>query len=260
MSLPGELTDFIIDHLHDDSKALRSCAIVCRSWTVRAYSHLWSLLRLCDGLDYPGLIEGIHGSPNIVHHVRTIETHGAFSEFAHRVLNSLGIFSNLEALTISAMAPPEGDWIPRTISATLTSLVLRDVLFQDADDMHLFIRGFTSLCNLSIENTVYFPCRRLLPPAECRILHLRRLKLTPIRSLSERMCHWLQGLNVEIHVDFVRIGWLSSDLGLLPRKDVRTISLRVMGPSLKHLEIEIAPGPIREGATGKHSVISWLQT
>ncbi len=237
--------------------------MVCRLWTVRAYSHLWSLLHFRGehGRSTPPiwrrLIEDIHDSPNIAHHVRRIEIHGVPSKSAQRVLNSLGRFPNLEALEIFAQLFPEGDWIPQTISATLTTLLLREVFFHDADDMYLFICGFTNLCNLSIDNITGSPFLRLSPlppPAECRILHLRRLKLTPILSLSSHMYRWLQGLNVDIHVDSLRIGELCPNPDV-PHEALQEILPRVMGPSLKHFEIEIGPVITRGGVTGKHSVI-----
>ncbi len=153
----------------------------------------------------------------------------------------------------------DGDWIPPTISATLTTLVLTKVLFQDADDMYFFIRGFTNLRNLSIDNNTGSPFLRpspLPPPAECRVLHLRRLTLTPVMSLSSHMYRWLQGLNVEIHVDLLQFSLLHP-AHAAPHGALQEISSRVMGPSLRHFEIEIMPVlTVREEVISEHSVIS----
>ncbi|PSR80167.1 hypothetical protein PHLCEN_2v6798, partial [Hermanssonia centrifuga] len=60
---------------------------------------------------------------------------------------------------------------------------------------------------------------------------------------------WLLGLNAEIHVDLLRIGWLCHDPWVPHAALWDTISPRVLGPSLKHLEIETSgPVAIWEGA------------
>ena len=41
-SLPPELLDHIVDHLHDDPTALKACSVVARSWVPRARSYLFA--------------------------------------------------------------------------------------------------------------------------------------------------------------------------------------------------------------------------
>ena len=41
-SLPPELLDHIVDHLHDDPTALEACCVVAKSWVPRARSHLFA--------------------------------------------------------------------------------------------------------------------------------------------------------------------------------------------------------------------------
>lgn len=43
-SLPSELTDYIIDHLHDDAQTLRQCSLVCRAWLPSSSLHLFRSL------------------------------------------------------------------------------------------------------------------------------------------------------------------------------------------------------------------------
>ncbi|OCH84584.1 hypothetical protein OBBRIDRAFT_741339, partial [Obba rivulosa] len=40
-TLPPELTDHIIDFLHDDRQALQACALVSRAWLPSAQLHLF---------------------------------------------------------------------------------------------------------------------------------------------------------------------------------------------------------------------------
>ncbi|ESK88748.1 hypothetical protein Moror_1265 [Moniliophthora roreri MCA 2997] len=45
-TLPQELVDQIIDHLHNDVQSLRSCSTVCRAWLPSSRLHLFSKIRL----------------------------------------------------------------------------------------------------------------------------------------------------------------------------------------------------------------------
>ena len=42
LSLPSELLDLIVDHLHDEPNALKACCVVDKSWIPRARKHLFS--------------------------------------------------------------------------------------------------------------------------------------------------------------------------------------------------------------------------
>ncbi|OCH84290.1 hypothetical protein OBBRIDRAFT_741816, partial [Obba rivulosa] len=44
--LPPELTDTIIDFLHDDDAALRACSLTCRAWLRSSRTHLFGSVSL----------------------------------------------------------------------------------------------------------------------------------------------------------------------------------------------------------------------
>ena len=44
-SLPPELVDHIVDHLHDDPTALKACCVVAKSWVPRTRSHLFARVK-----------------------------------------------------------------------------------------------------------------------------------------------------------------------------------------------------------------------
>ncbi|KAF9789288.1 hypothetical protein BJ322DRAFT_975360, partial [Thelephora terrestris] len=44
--LPQEITDYILDLLHDEPKTLRQCCLVSRSWTPRTRKHIFGTVRL----------------------------------------------------------------------------------------------------------------------------------------------------------------------------------------------------------------------
>lgn len=46
-SLPTELLDPIVDHLHDSTDALRTCCLVSKSWVPRTRKHIFADVKLC---------------------------------------------------------------------------------------------------------------------------------------------------------------------------------------------------------------------
>ena len=49
--LPAELLDHIIDHLHDDKRALSNCCLVSKSWIPRTRKHLFANIHFFDERD-----------------------------------------------------------------------------------------------------------------------------------------------------------------------------------------------------------------
>ena len=48
-SIPPEIIDLIVDHLHDRPTALRVCCLVSKSWVPRSRAHLFVHIKLTDG-------------------------------------------------------------------------------------------------------------------------------------------------------------------------------------------------------------------
>ena len=46
VSVPNELTDYILDFLHSDRRALKACSLTCRSWYPTARYHLYHQIHL----------------------------------------------------------------------------------------------------------------------------------------------------------------------------------------------------------------------
>jgi hypothetical protein len=73
--LPPELTDRIIDHLHNSFPDLRACALVCRNWVKSCRFHLFYHVHL--DVFYPSqyrrLYDIVCRSPSIAFHIRELE-------------------------------------------------------------------------------------------------------------------------------------------------------------------------------------------
>jgi hypothetical protein len=47
-SLPPEILDLIVDHLHDEPTALKACCVVSKSWIQRTRTHLFASVEFCS--------------------------------------------------------------------------------------------------------------------------------------------------------------------------------------------------------------------
>ena len=54
VELPGEITDYVIDYLHDDIDSLRICALVTPAWTTSAQFHIFRTWPVVCRQDKPG--------------------------------------------------------------------------------------------------------------------------------------------------------------------------------------------------------------
>lgn len=93
--LAAELTDMIIDHLHDDKASLSNCSVVSRQWLDASQHHLFHTVRLVGvtsqwGVDsFLQLLERI---PRLSQYVRTLEVLGDrwYSPHQHIKASCLG--------------------------------------------------------------------------------------------------------------------------------------------------------------------------
>ena len=78
-SLPPELLDHIIDHLHGDPTALKACCVVAKSWVPRARSHLFARVKF-DAINKPTFEQWMKTFPDPsdspAHHTRKLTVCG----------------------------------------------------------------------------------------------------------------------------------------------------------------------------------------
>ena len=106
-SLPPEIHDIIVDHLHDEPTALKACCIVSKSWVPRVRTHLfahvefnaenWPIERWMKAFPDPS------NSP--AHHTRILSVHGTMIIGAANVDAGgwIGAFCNVVHFRVSSM-------------------------------------------------------------------------------------------------------------------------------------------------------------
>ena len=76
-SLPPELLDLIVDHLHDDPTALKTCSVVSKSWIPRTRRHLFAHVEFHASKSHVGLWKKAFPDPSNspAYHTRTLSVH-----------------------------------------------------------------------------------------------------------------------------------------------------------------------------------------
>jgi hypothetical protein len=162
--IPPEITDHIIDHLHDSPDDLRACARVCRAWLPSSRVHLfysisidlWDRFSQCCRL-----YETIQQSPDIAFHTRELRCRlwniENFSDSAHRtqaiLLGLLQSFRALRRLEI----PSVFSWV--SLSPDIRKFLHNILALPSLVDFKIFYVRFPRMEHLT--NLLYPHLKRL---------------------------------------------------------------------------------------------------
>lgn len=157
-TLPAELDDIIIDHLHDDSLTLSQCALVRRSWLPAARYHFWNNLRLNCSLDELNRLSTlISSSPDVRHYVRTVVVMQKKGEacqwydlgLLYHTLSIISQLPNLTTLTLDGLwfgASKHGGLEVSSISSpSVRKLCISTCSFDTFEDVRRLCRSFPGL-------------------------------------------------------------------------------------------------------------------
>ncbi|KAF8910484.1 hypothetical protein CPB84DRAFT_1929508 [Gymnopilus junonius] len=265
-TLPSEITDTIIDHLHDDIQALGTCSLVYSEWLVRSRYHIFSTVQLspCRARRFFDLAAS--RMCTFVNQISRVEMNG-LKRTARREGrqesrrgedgNEIMLFS--EAMSQSHIPSFAGvrsmeirnvDWTTLTSSqqATLRScltnfplldrLELHDAVFHDLREVARIIKAFPTLLHLTANITFMKYLEHTLASAETTPLTNTLVSLE--LGTNEAIPVVLNGLTTwdgpqsikQLKLQNVRLG------------DVQYISrtLRRLGNNLQKLSLRIQVG------------------
>ena len=103
--LPPEISDLIIDHLHDDAATLRTCCLVSKSWVPRTQQYLFSYIKFTIKSSLKSWMRAFPDPSNSPAHrvctlsIRGIELFTRVNADARRV--RLRSFNNVETLFVN---------------------------------------------------------------------------------------------------------------------------------------------------------------
>ncbi|KAK7683111.1 hypothetical protein QCA50_013784 [Cerrena zonata] len=235
-----ELIDEVIDHLHDDTNSLRSCALASRSCAMRARKHIHSNL----------VIGSIGGGPKMVlyptkvlhykkiHHLRNFPT-------LSKCVRTMTASESMESLTTGPISFPrlhtlrlfnivwrslstEARAFVQTAFGGVKSLILNNIGFDCFDSFLYLLDAFPALSELTIENC-YFQHDQIPDDAQ-RVISLRRLTIVSDKA-SNIFVEWLKAQIVPTVIDELVI---PGGTGLASDATVNALA-RIAAPSLRHL-------------------------
>lgn len=139
--LPHELSDHIIDFLHDDHQALSTCGLVCRAWLSAARYHRFSVTRVYGRL--APFIELLEFSPGITPFIRTLQLQGFSYPHVRRyepvellsVLDRLPALRHLGLTSAELDAPLVAALAENTSFKRISGLEIRWCAAQNASDV-----------------------------------------------------------------------------------------------------------------------------
>ena len=151
-AIPQELSDTILDFLHDDMAALCSAGLVCRSWLPASRFHLFSEIELNRQINgHRVLLEAICAEcSTIPPYIRYLEIYGDESQFVDETLLRLPLLSNLKGLSFwminMADLTPNAKKGLTTLLPNLTALYF--ISFDVCNCFSLHLDSFCLICNI----------------------------------------------------------------------------------------------------------------
>lgn len=168
--LPPELYDRILDHLHDDPRALSACSLTCRSWLPTSRFHLFQGVRI-HSFDYECFLGTLRSSPVIGRYVTSLRLHDLRNPFLPDIMQILQSVATLaltqldlsDATTMSTLA---------TLARSLTELRLHVVTVVDLVSITELAKAIPRLRSLHIINVTGQLFARSSTPLPLQHLHL----------------------------------------------------------------------------------------
>jgi hypothetical protein len=134
--LPQEITDHIIDFLHDDREALYACSLVCRKWVPSSRTHLFWAVRSSGTPTFSRLLEF---TPQIGLYVRDLSVYydAAREVVPERLVNLWLSLKNLSKLYINTQRIRSGMLVALWSSLPCLKELSLQFRFFDPDDRPL---------------------------------------------------------------------------------------------------------------------------
>jgi hypothetical protein len=189
--LPAELTDSIIDFLHDDEESLINCSLVCKAFLPVTRFHIFRNL-LLDQWNVVGFIDLITQSSATVapyvHRLAIDQGKSRHSDLFQSLLQRLPRFTHLRSLELRNIlwCHYSADTIDRLIFAFdgVTELKLFCLTLDAPTSLRSVITSFPALKRLSISHTRFLPEPSHLAYGPASASFLKHVELPNIHDLE----------------------------------------------------------------------------
>lgn len=251
--VPPELTDRIIDFLHNDQETLKRCSLACKAWLPASRYHLW----YCVALRFV--------SQNDKDHARFLKSSPVITsciidltvEFAYRTSRQgalecmqeilLPIFSTLRFLRQLMFINATFDerfisTIPKNLSS-LRALQLSLCQFPKFSHFVELVWGCPNLETLRLDNVTFDEIDSYTPrPPSVPRPPLKFLMVIFYSSHMPTVIDWLISEDFCSHLDFLVVFQLQVESPAVTRL------LPIIGPHLRHLSVSYAFLPVEHGS------------
>ncbi|KAI0639805.1 hypothetical protein C8Q77DRAFT_87377 [Trametes polyzona] len=239
--LPLELTDYIVDFLHEDARTLAVCAHVSRSWAPAARFHLFRSVVLQDHSFASSFQRLLGTAPDLGYYVRELTiakfvsaTEVTPAKSVPSVEDALpGVFvhlPHLRSLTLAHLDLKDVTHFKAIRHSSLSEVTFSYCQFADFADIVDFINSFPSLAKLSIAGLTWKEERR--PPA-VRPMHSLRTLVLGRETDSERLFDWFAAAGLHTSITSLTARCASE-------RDTDLVGpfLTLAGPSLRELDLD----------------------
>lgn len=249
--LPPEITDVIIDYLHDDKQSLLACNQICRQWRPACRYHLFSkievipqnLNRLLEILRFQACVA------TVVQHVDIGIYNPSLQDLVIASLPIIFRFPNLRSLKLKWIEFLRRPLEDLSALSNLQHIELFKVVFFDLDHFLRFIYSIPCLQSLSIPRGIYFTSHsiysaklaRYFHPPGHPSFHFSELDLGSNQHFGAGLPQWILSLTPMPPVNKLRL------VGMVTTTFSQPL-LRLVGPSLETLEL-ISHSNIGEGTS-----------
>jgi hypothetical protein len=258
ITIPQEIVDQFIDHLYDDRRALKTCALLCRAWVPSSRYHLFSSLRISPlsyGPSFRHLIGHLdHPLCTFVSSVHklfiTASTDGGrpMPFCLDPLIPHLAKLSSVKFLISNEIAGWRALLKSPTFTPQITHLTLNNPLFESFEECMETIHSFPSLVHLDCDFrrqyddkwTQDLPAfRGSMPPT------LRALGITLSVQLpsSRLMWQWLHRSQTRLSTITLREVSISTDDIATAKLYSFSKYLQYLGPSLEMLQVRFDNAP-----------------
>lgn len=264
--LPQEITDSVIDFLHDDYQALATCSLVCRNWLARVRYHSFGHLNITHFRSHIR-----RPTPkNALTFLDLVQQNNTVLPYIHSVYISTDAHFAPIITALAASTPKRLDILFHDIpEANLYTLVRVPCLFQHLTDFTLTVPHV--MCPEILQTISSFPSLRSLSLFASYSVRFDRVSAKDINIVNFAQ---LDTLRLQFRQSEIVCGWLL-ELGGLPRLtsfelgvyrchhtgcgpvDVLNTFLSAHGISLEHLRISVqyyALGESRDTSPGELSI------
>ncbi|OBZ79320.1 hypothetical protein A0H81_00964 [Grifola frondosa] len=240
--VPPELSDYIIDFLHNDSCTLRACSLTCRAWLPASRYHLLNKVALHNARLCSAFHELLKTTPNLGLYVRELNISQAvepreivndivatssFVKLVSQIFTHMRWVTDLRLCLID-MLPATSFGILRHQS--ITDISLSYCRFLEFADFVDFFYAFPQLKCLTLGGVTWRHGRtpRRLSPTPV----LQKLVLGRDMDLAT-LVDWLVSEELHTSIETFSVRCASED-----DADVVGPFLDILGPSLRHLELD----------------------